>query len=85
MAFIRVTISERGPTFVKIMSPRPTESISLKEELVSLKLFLQNNSGTWQSRVGDIPVIHQLARLIKQANVKQKRQARITRRIKHKN
>jgi hypothetical protein len=83
MAFIRVTISERGPTFVTLLSPRPAGSISLKEEVASLKLFLsKNDSGIWQSHVGDIPIIHKLGELIQ---LKRRRQARITRRPKRKN
>ena len=83
MAFIRVTISERGPTFVTLLSPRPAGSISLKEEVASLKLFLsKNDSGIWQSHVGDIPIIHKLGKLIL---LKRRRQARITRRPKRKN
>jgi hypothetical protein len=83
MAFIRVTITERGPTFVMLMSPRPAGSISLEEELTSLILFLsKNDSGIWQSHVGDIPVIHKLGKLIQ---AKRRRQARITRRPKRKN
>lgn len=65
MAFIRVTITERGPTFVTMLSPRPAGSISLKEEMTSLKIFLsKNDSGTWHSHVGDIPIIHKLGELI---------------------
>ena len=83
MAFIRVTISERGPTFVTMMSPRPAGSISLEEEMTSLKVFLsKNDSGIWQSHVGDIPIIHKLGKLIQ---VKRRRQARISRRPKRKN
>jgi hypothetical protein len=83
MAFIRVTISERGPTFVTLLSPRPAGSISLEEEMTSLKLFLsKNDSGIWQSHVGDIPIIHKLGKLIQ---LKRRRQARISRRPKRKN
>ena len=83
MAFIRVTISERGPTFVTMLSPRPAGSISLEEEMTSLKIFLsKNDSGIWQSHVGDIPIIHKLGKLIQ---LKRRRQARISRRPKRKN
>jgi len=78
MAFIRVTISERGPTFVTMFSPRPAGSISLEEELDSLKTFLRSGSGIWQSHVGDIPVIDHLGRLMKRF-IKKRRQARISR------